>query len=579
MIRLAKSGTVALISMTGVAVLCPVMFLTAAPRAGGMVSAARPAPSATPQAQAGMSSDAAVLTALRQELARSKNMHLGQFPAPYYISYAVTDERAYTVQATLGAIISQQPQHNRILRAVVRVGNYKQDSFYGSGQGVANLIPIDNDVMAIRRQVWLVTDAAYKSALQALTEKRALLRQFVDEHPVDDFSKEQPLQAQDPPASIQADPARWTEIIRGVSALFRSDPQIESSQVVLNFRAVNRTFINSEGSVTQSGDAGYSITIIGVSQAPDGMQIMRDTGFYVRRLRDLPQEPEVRAAATRIMANLKDLRHAPVVEDDYQGPVLFSPLAAASLITKLVGANIEGRRPKLGQPARVAGAYSFYYKSRVLPEFLSVVDDPTLQLFKNKALLGSYAFDDQAVQARPVTAINRGNLINYLTDRTPIRDFPHSNGHGRATPGGPSVPYVSNLFVRPSQSSSFEQLKQKLIAICKEHEIPYGYLVTQTAPDLSPRVLYRVYAKDGHQQLVRGATFSGMDVRALRDDLVAAGNDAEAQNLFLPIPATVVSPSLLFDNLEIKRANLTQTKLPDYPPPSIPSSPAGQQNP
>lgn len=569
--------------MMGIAALCPIVFLTAAPRPAGIVPdatpAARPAPSAASQAQAGMSSDAAVLTALRLELARSRNMHLGQFPAPYYISYAVTDEHSYTAQATLGAIISHQPQHNRILRAVVRVGNYNQDSYYGNGQGVANLIPIDNDAMAIRRQVWLVTDAAYKNALQALTEKGALLRQFVEEHPVDDFSKEQPFHGQDPPATIQADPIHWTEIIRNVSALFRSDPKIESSQAVLNFRAINRTFINSEGSVTQSGTAGYSITLIGVTQAPDGMQIMRDTGFYVRRIQDLPQEQEIRAAVTRMMNSLKDLRHAPVVEDDYQGPVLFSPLAAASLITKLVGANIEGRRPKLGQPARVAGAYSFYYKSRVLPEFLSVVDDPTLQLFKNKALLGSYAFDDQAVQARPVTAINRGNLINYLTDRTPIRDFPHSNGHGRATPGGPSVPYVSNLFVRPSQSSSFEQLKQKLIAICKEHEIPYGYLVTQTAPDLSPRVLYRVYAKDGHQQLVRGATFSGMDVRALRDDLVAAGNDAEAQNLFLPIPATVVSPSLLFDNLEIKRANLTQTKLPDYPPPSIPSSPAGQQNP
>jgi len=583
MIRLPNSGISALISMTGIAALCPVVFLVAAPRAARIVPAAipaaRPAPSAASQAQAGMSSDAALLTALRQELARSKNMRLGQLPPPYYIAYSVTEVHSFTAQATLGAVITRQHEHSRILRAVVRVGNYHQDSYYGRGEGVANLIPIDNNVMAIRRQVWLVTDAAYKSALQALTEKRALLRQYVDEHPVDDFSKEPPLQAHDPLATLQADPGHWTEVIREVSAMFRSDPKIESSQLVVNFRAINRTFINSEGSVTRSGVANYSITLIGVTQAADGMQIARDTGFYVRRLQDLPQEPDVRAAAARLMSSLKDLRHAPVVEDDYQGPVLFSPPAAASLVTKLVGANIEGHRPKPGQPSRVAGAYAFYYKSRVLPEFLSVVDDPTIQLFKGKALMGSYAFDDQAVKAQAVTAINKGNLINYLTDRTPIRDFPQSNGHGRVTPGGPPVPYISNLFVRPSESSSFEQLKQKLITICKEHEIPYAYLVTETAPDLSPRVLYRVYAKDGHEQLVRGATFNDLDVRALRDDVVAAGDDAEAQNLFLPIPASVVSPSLLFDNLEIKRANLTQAKLPDYPPPSIPSSPTAQRNP
>jgi PmbA/TldA metallopeptidase C-terminal domain len=549
------------------------------PRAAASSTVAAPVRSAAFTAQgdpstASSSSGDAVLTALREELNRSKNMRLGQFPAPYYISYSVTDVRSFVAQATLGAIISEQPSHTRVLRAVVRVGSYKQDSFFGRGTGIVNLIPIDNNVMAIRRQVWMVTDTAYKLALQSLTEKQSLLRQYVDAHPVDDFSKEPPLQALDPPVRIEADPVHWTQVIRDVSGMFRSDPNIQSSQALLNFRAANRTFINSEGSATQSGESTYSITLIGITQAPDGIQLARDTGFYVRRVQDLPPEQEVRASATRLITSLNDLRKAPVVADDYQGPVLFSPPAAASLMTKLVGANLEGRKPKLGEPSRVAGAYAFYYKSRVLPNFLTVVDDPTVQVFKGKALLGSYAFDDQAVKAQPVTAIDKGTLMNYLTDRTPLRDFPVSNGHGRATPGGPAVPYVSNLFVRPSVSSSFEQLKQKLIAICKNRGLPFGFLVTETAPNLNPRVLYRVYASDGHEELVRGAEFSDLDVRALRDDLIAAGDDAEAQNDSMPIPVSIVSPSLLFDNLEIKRANLTQTKLPDYPPPTISPKPA-----
>ena len=578
MSRPSKSARVAVAFGAWLLAASAIALFAAAPRGprGGGSQAVPGKVAAASAAQSGGSSEDALLTALRQELARSKNMHLGQLPPPFYISYSVTDVHSYTTQATLGALITEQHQHNRILRAAVRVGNYHQDSYYGHGTGVANLVPIDNDVMAIRRQVWLATDAAYKEALQALTEKRALLRQVVDEHPIDDFSKEPPFQALDPPAAIQADPAHWKEVVRDASAMFRGDPEIQSSQVVVNFRATNRTFINSEGSVTRSGEANYGITLIGVTQAQDGMQLARDTGFYVRRLQDLPNEQEVRGAATRLIASLKELRDAPVVEDDYQGPVLFAPAAAASMVTALVGANIEGRRPKLGEPARVAGGYAFYYKSRVLPEFLSVVDDPTAQLFQGKALLGSYAFDDQAVKAQSVVVIDKGSLINYLTDRTPIRDFPHSNGHGRAAPGGPAVPYISNLFVRPSQSVSFEKLKQQLIAICRNRELPYGYLVTETAPNLSPRVLYRVYVKDGHQQMMRGAQFYDLDVRALRDDVIAAGNDAEAQNRFSPIPSSVISPSLLFDNVEIKRANLPQSKLPDYPPPPIASNPSKQ---
>jgi hypothetical protein len=35
------------------------------------------------------------------------------------------------------------------------------------------------------------------------------------------------------------------------------------------------------------------------------------------------------------------------------------------------------------------------------------------------------------------------------------------------------------------------------------------------------------------------------------------------------VPTTVISPSLLFDELEVKRADTSKDKLPDYPPPPI----------
>ena len=100
----------------------------------------------------------------------------------------------------------------------------------------------------------------------------------------------------------------------------------------------------------------------------------------------------------------------------------------------------------------------------------------------------------------------------------------------------------------------------------------YGYIVETLGPRLSPRLLYRVWEKDGREELVRGGVFNELDVRALRNDLVAAGSDAEASNKEGPLPNTVICPSVLFDELEVKRIDTKNSKLPEYPPPPLAAS-------
>jgi predicted Zn-dependent protease len=182
--------------------------------------------------------------------------------------------------------------------------------------------------------------------------------------------------------------------------------------------------------------------------------------------------------------------------------------------------------------------------------------------------------DDEGVKAEPVTVIDKGVLVNFLTGREPIKDFPHSNGHGRTALAGAPRPQISNLIFKASNGVPFEQLKQKLIQMCKDQGRPYGYYVETTGLRLAPRLLWRIYVNDGHQELVRGANFNQLDTRSLRSDLIAAGNDEYVYNRSDPVPSTIVAPSLLFDELEIQRANRTREKLPTYPAP--PLTTAGQ---
>jgi TldD protein len=518
----------------------------------------------------GASSDP-LLQAMQAELDRSKaNLKMDNVPAPYYIEYRLSDIDEYDAEAAFGALRQQQRFHMRSVRVVVRVGDYKEDSYYGPGIGSAAFAPLDNDAIALRWQLWLATDQAYKAASQALAQKKAALSQFSADQPFDDFAKAPALQSVGPVAKLDFDPDPWKGALEKSTALFRTDPKIESLTAALRFRAVNQYFVNTEGSVTRQGYTVYFLNAAGSTQAADGMRLERSPYYGAASLKELPAPDEFRADVAKVVETLRDLRDAPVVEEDYRGPVMLGPDAASDLFFEMVGGNVLGNRPKPGESARTTGDYSSNYKGRVLPSFLSVTDDPTMRTFDGKGLIGSYDVDDEGVRAEPVPVIADGSLVGYLLGREPIRDFPNSNGHGRAAPGQPPTPSIGNLIVQSKQSSSPDELKKKLIEICKQDNKAFGYFV-ETLAGSSPRLLYRVY-QDGHEELVRGAAFDELDTRTLRNDLIAVGNDPLVSNRQGTIPATVISPSVLFDEVEVKRSDLQNNKLPEYPPPALSSS-------
>jgi TldD protein len=510
-----------------------------------------------------------LLEAMQDELDRSKSeLKMDNVPAPYYIEYRLSDVAEYDAEAAFGALRQDQHLHARSVRVVVRVGDYRQDSFYGPGMGSVTFAPLDNDPIALRRQLWMATDQAYKSASQALATKRAALRQFTANQPFDDFARASVTQSIGPLAKLDFDPRPWKEMLEKSTTLFRTDPQLESLTALLRFRAVNQYFTNTEGTVTRSGYAVYILNLTGSTQAADGMRLDRSPYYTAGNLKELPTPEEFQASTAKMIATLKTLREAPLVDEDYRGPVLFSPDAASDVFTGVVGDNVLGNRPKPGESARTAGEFASSYKSRVLPAFLSVVDDPTLKTFGGKTLIGSYEVDDEGIRATTVPVVLDGQLVNYLLGREPIRDFPESNGHGRAAPGQSPAPSIGNFIVQSKQTLSPEDLNRKLIEICRQEGKPFGYYV-ETLAGSNPRLLYRVYEKDGHKELVRGAVFDELDTRTLRNDVIAVGNDPLATNREGAIPTTVISPSILLDELEVKRTDTGNAKLPEYPPPDL----------
>jgi predicted Zn-dependent protease len=513
-----------------------------------------------------------ILRALQAELTRSKTqLKMDNVGAPFYIEYRVFDVEQFEANAAFGALREQNRTRLRLLRALVRIGDYKVDSYYGSGQGVSDILPLDGDELALRHQIWLATDQAYKGAGEALSGKQSLLKQLNVEEPVDDFAKADAVQSIGPVAKLDVEPGKWIKMLESATAVYKTDPEIQSLGATLSFVTLNEYFVNTEGTVTRQGSTHYLMTLGASEQAQDGMRLDRSPQYASNRIEEMPTPEVFQSDAVNLVAQMKKLREAPVVDEDYRGPVLFSNDAAADMFFDLIAPNVLGKRPAPGRPARTTGAFASSLKGRVLPDFISVVDDPTVEKFGGQSLSGSYRVDDEGVQVAPVTVVNNGELMNFLIGRQPIRDFPASNGHGRAAGSGTTAPAPGNLFIRAAKTSTREELKKQMLEKCRARGLKYGYFVDTLGPRLTPRVLYRVWTADGHEEMVRGAIFNELDTRALRSDLTAAGSDPLVSNRpGIPF-SSIVSPSVLFDELEVKRADNTKEKLPDYPPPPLTS--------
>jgi hypothetical protein len=529
-----------------------------------------------------------VLKAMLTELDRSmSHLQLPGFAKPFFIQYRIEEIDDFETKAEFGATEGSSRAHQRVARVTVRVGDYKTDSSGGRGDGSLELAALDDDPIALRTALWTATDQAYKNALAAYAQKQAALKQVQTPPQADDFSQQKPIISLAEPIVLRVDANTWADRIARASGLYRTNPAASASPIAVpadrssssgsgndieycgaNFRArsVTTWIVTSEGSIVRKSSAEYQESFAAGTQAPDGMGLDRSYGSSGVSLADLDSEADFNKHAVAELASLAELRRAPLVEDEYHGPLLFSPDAATDTLHSLLAGAVTATRPALGTEARTIGAFASSYHARVIPDFMSIVDDPGLKSFEGKSLLGSYSIDDEGVPAEAVKLVDAGRLDNYLIGRQPIRDFPQSNGHGRAGITGAAHPLIGVLKITAENGLSSDDLNQKLLAFAKDRGLQNVYFVQTMGGALTPRLLYRV-GLDGKRTLVRGAVLDDIDARALRSSIDAAGKDLWVANYYGDPPTTVIAPALLFSDATVRRANEKNEKLPFYPPP------------
>jgi TldD protein len=527
-----------------------------------------------PDAQKAAASDP-MLKAMAEELDREKELLLlPGMERPYFIQYRLDDFTTYEALANYGALTRENREHQRVVRVTVRIGDYTVDSSSSRGDGVVELAPEDNDPAALKYALWITTDEAYKQALRAYATKQAELKRFEKAPTEKDFSSAKAEVHLEPLVKLELDEPEWKRRIVEASGVFLTDPALKADAAHVQYSTanvrgivVNHFLVNTEGTVLRQGYGGYNASINVGGQADDGMQLGRDNGTTAVKSSELEGAAAFHARAVEDVKSFDELRRAPVADaEDYHGPVLFEADAASDVLNRLFVPNVEAERPEMGTTARTTGQYQSSFHSKVLAEFMNVTDDPLMKTFHGRTLLGAYEVDDDGVPAESVDVVEKGKLMNYLVSRTPIRDFPSSNGHGRSAPGQAAHAAASVMLFESSAPLTPAALQAKLLAMAKEQGRDVYEVETLGGGELSPRLLYKVHP-DGTRQLIRGAVFDELDNRSLRSDIVAAGDDLYVQSSLGALPQTTIAPSLLFDDIGVKRATEEQQKLPYYAPP------------
>jgi predicted Zn-dependent protease len=583
--------------------------------------------------QAGAQDNDQTLRAMRDEMARSKTRLELKIPGtnepvkPYYVEYRLLDLDVREIVGQFGTLLTSTHTRNRFMDVEARVGNYKLDSSNFIGDegfrgfiGSQGSVGIDRDYDSLRQDLWIATDQAFKEAVETYSRKRAYLSSLARQSDVDDFSKTTPIQNIEPLVMADWSNRNWEQEARDASATLRIFPEIYESRVTYYLVYATEYLMTSEGTEIRTNRSFAAIESGMDTLAPDGMPLNQLYSTYAPKPADLPSVDTVRKGLNVAGSELMALRAAQPAQD-YTGPVLFEARAAAPLVAQVLGPAINGSRPPVAfQPiveqlmGNLGGKSDWVGRigARVLPQSVTVVDDPSAKDFHGTPLIGGYAVDDEGVRAQKVSVVENGNLRALLMSRRPGNDTDQSNGHGRSGLLADAKPTMSNLFFQSTDAVPPAELKKKFLDECKSEKLQYCVIVrSMDNPSLSllhqddfssllasfgggagtgdrlPLMVYKVYPEDGREEVIRGARIIGVNTRALRN-VSGIGNDNFVYNYMQSqvagfagtalgafgsaqggVPASVVAPSLLFEELEVRGARGEPKRLPLLPAPPL----------
>jgi len=531
----------------------------------------------------------ALLDLLKAELDQHYEMLSLQDPPVYHLGYTVSDTAAMRIAANGGFLGDSRQQRRRIVDVDMRLGSMLMDNHraqpgvWRTNKHFSAPLPLDGDSLATERILWRLTDDSYREGsdqLARIQAERQVAAETMDQSA--DFSQAPRLELLQEIQIPQWEQARLEEVARELSSAFLQWPELLSSGVQLDLEFQTRHQVSSEGSKIRTATQRVRVSFFASIRVEDGSEITLYDAAEAGSLDRLPDSSELTKNIEALVEKLMDLKQAPLMEP-YNGPAILGGRAAGVFFHEVFGHRIEGHRQKDEEEGQTFGSK---VGLPILPEFLTVIDDPTQLQRDGKDLSGAYEVDDEGVLSERVVLVEEGVLKSFLMSRSPVEGFERSNGHGRREAGQSSVSRQGNLMVFAEGGLEKDALRKALLKEVAAQGLDFGLLVesiqggfTQTgrsAPNsfqVTPDYAWKVYADGRPDVLVRGVDLIGTPLMAF-ERILAAGVDVAvfngrcgAESGWVPVSAS--SPSLLLGEVEFQKKEKGHRLPPILPPPNL----------
>lgn len=523
---------------------------------------------------------------LLQEAKRNLEQLSKEAVPAYYISYRVYEPTVESAVSIFGELQNISSTRNRFIRATVRVGSPEQDNTREIKEGYSMQsmharfdLPLDDNEDAIRLLLWNHTDKLYKDAVNTYEKVKANVNAKVaSEDKSPDFSiekREQYKEKEIPFSSLKIKPEEFQERIKRYSGALKANPDVVNSYAVYEIKLLRSYFADTEGAAIAQNNTSFRIDIQAYTIADDGMQLPLFKSYYSDNSKELPGDKVIMKDIEDMSQMLSRLKVAPLA-DTYSGPALLSSEATGVFFHEFLGHRVEGARMK-----RESDSQAFKKKigEMVMDKDISLFFDPSIRKYKDIQLSGSYVFDDEGVRGQKVNIIENGKLVNFLMSRTPIEGHLNSNGHGRGEIHYDPVTRQSNMIIESTSPKTEQELRTLLKDELKKQNKPYGYLFSQVsggftqtgryspnAFNVTPLIVYRVYADDKPDELVRGVNLIGTPL-SIFSQITACGTELGVFNGYCGaesgrVPVSCVAPSVFVKLVETQKQAKSQAQPP-----------------
>lgn len=556
-----------------------------------------------------------VFKAMKDEINRNlQELSIEGLQSPYYISYLLTDAEIKSASSTLGSLVHSFSKPYRDQETQLFVGTHQhnnlhyfdENSLLGSSSGGNSLrIPKDNSYRGVRNSLWSSSDREYKKAAEAMESKKSAIQQQnlsseilslpdfgqtdVNEYNIIKEKEDPVYQSQIENLSLQ------------LSTVFLDFPDlVNSGAEVMSYRA-NVYYSNSEGIRYVQPFLLNAIRVYAETLSADGELLMDYFTVYTKCFRDLPSPDELITKARNMAGILQALRTAPVMDESYSGPVIFTGEAVGEIVAQTFIENKGGvlaSRKNIYSTPDFARWYAPYLPAentlenmvgkKVISRDLSLIARDRMTEYQGVPLIGSFVVDAEGVQPGEEFIIIKDGVLNHLlSDRIPTFRFPKSTGHKRlALSSGRMTTSLSAgvLELTAKNRTSYEKMKKKLISFAKEEDYEYAYIIPKLASQNSsvpgidkyrtregcyyPLYMIRVTVKDGSETWVRMGKVSALNLKSFRqveavsrlqqvyNTLVKGKNKKiwDGAVGFSGVPVSFIVPdALLFRELEIEK--------------------------